>query len=79
MEQYVHKKLDNNQDPFKDPITTKEVQPAIVVHCKAGKGRTGMMICALLVFLNLFETHKEAIRHYNVKRAKNTKALTIKS
>ena len=37
------------------------------------------MICALLVFLNMFETHAQAIRHYNVTRAKDTKALTIKS
>ena len=58
-----------------------KVQPAIVVHCKAGKGRTGMMICALLVFMNMFETHKQAIRHYNEKRAKPPKfhALTIQS
>ena len=27
----------------------------------------------------MFDTHKQAIRHYNVKRARNTKALTIKS
>ena len=38
-----------------------------------------MMICALLVFMQMFETHKMAIRHYNKMRAKNTKALTIKS
>jgi len=38
-----------------------------------------MMICALLVFMNMFETPQQSIRHYNKKRAKNTKALTIKS
>ena len=41
-------------------------QPVIVVHCKAGKGRTGMMICSLLVFLGMFNTHAEAIDHYNL-------------
>ena len=40
-------------------------QPVIVVHCKAGKGRTGMMICSLLVFLGMFNTHAKAIEHYN--------------
>ena len=54
-------------------------QPVVVVHCKAGKGRTGMMICSLLVFLGMFKTHTEAIKHYNQKRAKNCKALTINS
>ena len=49
----------------------------MVVHCKAGKGRTGMMICALLVFLGMFSTHTEAIAHYNSQRAMNGKALTI--
>ena len=49
----------------------------VVVHCKAGKGRTGMMICSLLVFLGMFSTHTEAIAHYNSQRAKNGKALTI--
>jgi phosphatidylinositol-3,4,5-trisphosphate 3-phosphatase and dual-specificity protein phosphatase PTEN len=55
-------------------------EPVIVVHCKAGKGRTGMMICALLVFLNMFESEDKARNHYDDQRAKpGTKALTIKS
>ena len=57
----------------------KDQQPIIVVHCKAGKGRTGMMICSLLVFLGMFDTHLEAINHYNKTRAANLKALTINS
>ena len=56
-----------------------EQSPVIVVHCKAGKGRTGMMICALLIFLGMFKTHKDSIAHYNQSRAKNGKALTINS
>ena len=37
------------------------------------------MVCALLVFLNMFETHTQAIQHYNKTRARDTKALTIQS
>ena len=37
------------------------------------------MISCLLVFMQQFETHKQCIRHYNIMRAKNEKALTIKS
>lgn len=38
-----------------------------------------MMICSLLVFLGMFKTHTEAIKHYNEQRARNKKALTINS
>jgi len=38
-----------------------------------------MMICSLLVFLGMFETHVDAIHHYNCQRAQNMKALTINS
>ena len=50
-----------------------------MVHCKAGKGRTGTMISCLLTFMQAFGNHRQAIRHYNIMRAKNEKALTIKS
>ena len=50
------------------------------MHCKAGKGRTGMMISSLLVFLQLADSTKTAIAHYDKKRAKEgTHALTIAS
>ena len=37
------------------------------------------MICALLVFLGMFNSHTDAIAHYNRQRAMNQKALTIQS
>lgn len=50
----------------------------IAVHCKAGKGRTGLMICAYLVFTQGFDD-QESMRVYGLRRTYNGKGLTIKS
>jgi ABC-type molybdate transport system ATPase subunit len=62
-----------------DPKFDKGKEPVIAVHCKAGKGRTGMMICSLLLFLGMFPSSSTAIAHYNKARARNEKAITISS
>ena len=53
--------------------------PGILVHCKAGKGRTGMMICALLTFINMFPSGQSSIAHYNGSRVRDGNGLTISS
>ena len=52
-----------------------------VVHCKAGKGRTGCIISCLLVRLseNGTRTPNEALRKFAVMRTHNEKGVTIPS
>jgi protein-tyrosine phosphatase len=44
--------------------------PVVAIHCKAGKGRTGLIICCFLLFTEMFETAQEAIDHYDRTRVK---------
>lgn len=49
----------------------------VAVHCKAGKGRTGVMICSLLVFSGAVSSSYEALRWYELMRGGRHSGVTI--
>ncbi|KPA73570.1 putative tyrosine phosphatase [Leptomonas pyrrhocoris] len=54
---------------------------AAVIHCKAGKGRTGVMACCLLLALDpaFLQSADTVMRYYGEKRTKDGNGLTVPS
>jgi len=51
----------------------------VAVHCKAGKGRAGMMICCYLIHSRLYPNALEAMIHYAKQRTYDMEGVTIPS
>ncbi|KAG0601211.1 hypothetical protein M758_11G093000 [Ceratodon purpureus] len=56
-----------------------DLENVVVVHCKAGMARTGLMITCLLMYLKFFPTAEESINYYNQKRCVDGKGLILPS
>ncbi|KAJ4961894.1 hypothetical protein NE237_021804 [Protea cynaroides] len=52
-------------------------QNVAVIHCMAGKGRTGLMVCAYLVYSGM--SAEEALQLYAHKRTTNNEGVSIAS
>jgi len=57
----------------------EHVDNIAVIHCKAGKGRTGLMICCWLLFIKDWERAEDAMKFYAAARTFNQKGVTIPS
>mmetsp|Transcript_17529 Transcript_17529/g.23648 ORF Transcript_17529/g.23648 Transcript_17529/m.23648 type:complete len:323 (-) Transcript_17529:838-1806(-) len=51
----------------------------VAVHCKAGKGRTGVMIACLLIYLEEKKHAESALEYFAEKRTSDGKGVTIPS
>lgn len=52
-------------------------QNVVAVHCKAGKGRTGVMICAYLVYINFYCSPRQNMDYYSIVRTVNNKVSSV--
>eukprot|EP00933_Yihiella_yeosuensis_P036296 TRINITY_DN3003_c0_g1_i2.p1 TRINITY_DN3003_c0_g1~~TRINITY_DN3003_c0_g1_i2.p1 ORF type:complete len:595 (+),score=104.74 TRINITY_DN3003_c0_g1_i2:90-1874(+) len=58
---------------------TRNSSSIAAIHCKAGKGRSGTMVCALLLYAGALPTAREALRWFAKVRGGTRAGVTIPS
>jgi hypothetical protein len=58
---------------------TKEEKNIVGINCKAGKGRTGLIICCYLMHAGICKNADDAMLFYGTRRTKDGKGVTIAS
>jgi len=75
---------DHNPPPFTMMISfcknlhaylSEDSKNVAAIHCKAGKGRTGIMICAYLLYCRMFDKASDALIYYGYSRTKNSRVF----
>lgn len=48
--------------------SSSERKRVVSLHCKGGKGRTGTMICAVLIDMGLFSNARDSLQYFGQRR-----------
>ena len=62
-----------------DAWLTAHPENVVAIHCKAGKGRTGLVISTYLMHCGFKASAEQALKFFGVKRTANAKGVTIPS